>query len=652
MKKLLAMLLIFSMLLAFLASCYGSDISSSSSEEPSQQSSTREDGESSADEPITGDNSFPTPYLEKTEYYTIIAHDKLDFGTSARTGNHFNYMVFWKYEDYASSLSATVDPIVDKEFFEDNIVIYIDNPDYQREIKDLEIGFRDFYYSRGKIEITLDVFPWENANFDYYDYYDAPFIASTYIAIPKTAENGLGSYSINRNVEIELKTHYLGAEHVAYSIMQEGKPISFYEEEKLWLIKNAEDYDAFIKEECDVFNGALGNPLNDLPGIIHYSPCKYQNSFLQVYENVHIHEDGTVYVEHKRFFDEEREEPDGYEPVYTYVSLENSDIDLSRASGKVVCEDYDYVISQGVIEGKREPQAETKYYKEVILEDGITAYNPPDGYIDGYYNVFYLFKTVEELKEFGFTKNLSYYDIDINDYYYLISSRSYYNREYVDIGFSNLRIEDGVPKIDLYQASAVPNGESENLSLILIPREELPNGISAEDIQINYVTEKYLDELVYVGHVGKTDKAEIGRGFIYTNLGSFFDYNGRIKDPLRSETSPLAATVSFDEVNVNFFEENIIVVIERSRSSSKNKLLGYKDAKVVDGTLVITATLIYTADKMEELYEESTWDDQIVIPRAMLGNAEINSNTPVKIQLEVKHQTYDMVYERIEDALE
>ena len=84
----------------------------------------------------------------------------------------------------------------------------------------------------------------------------------------------------------------------------------------------------------------------------------------------------------------------------------------------------------------------------------------------------------------------------------------------------------------------------------------------------------------------------------------------------------------------------------------ENKLLGYKDAKVVDGTLVITATLIYNADKMEELYEESTWDDQIVIPRAMLGNAEINSNTPVKIQLEVKHQTYDVVYDRLEDALE
>lgn len=318
----------------------------------------------------------------------------------------------------------------------------------------------------------------------------------------------------------------------------------------------------------------------------------------------------------------------------------------------MVCEDYDYVISQGVIEGKREPQAETKYYKEVILEDGITAYNPPDGYIDGYYNVFYLFKTVEELKEFGVTKNLSYYDIDINDYYYLISSRSYYNREYVDIGFSNLRIEDGVPKIDLYQASAVPNGESENLSLILIPREELPNGISAEDIQINYMTEKYLDELVYVGHVGKTDKAEIGRGYVYTSLSSFLNANYPIETSYWSETSPLAATVSFDEVNVNFFKENIIVVIERSRSSSENKLLGYKDAEVVDGTLIITATLIYNADKMEELYEESTWDDQIVIPRAMLGNAEINSNTPVKIQLEVKHRTYDAVYERIEDALE
>ena len=643
MKKLLAILLIFSMTLALFASCDNNDFSSSSEEETSEQSSTQGE-EGNTDEPTT---EYVAPYLAEKKYYTTIAHGEFDFGTSAKEGNYFNYMIFWKYEDYASSLSATVDPIVDKEFFEDNIVIYIDNPNYYGEIKDLKIGFRDFNYSYGKIEIAIDVFPFENINFDNYD---GPFVSSTYIAIPKTSENGLGSYSINRNAEFDLKTHYIGTEYTAYSVMQEGKSISFYEDEKLWLIRNAEEYDAFIREECDVFNGASGKPYNHLPGIIHYSPYKYQNSFLQAYENAHIHEDGTVYVEHKRFFDEEREEPDGYEPVYTYVSLENSDIDLSRASGKVVCEDYDYVISQGVIEDKREPQAETKYYKEVILEDGITAYNPPDGYVDGYYNIFYLFKTVEELKEFGFTKNLSYYDIDINDYYYLISSRSYYNREYTDIGFSNLRIEEGVPKIDLYQASAVPNGESENLSLILIPKAELPSEISADDIQINYMTEKYLDELEYVGHTGKTDKAEIGRGFIYTNLGSFFDYNGRIKDPLRSETSPLAATVSFDEVNVNFFKENIIVVIERSRSSSKNELLGYKDAKVVDGTLVITATLIHNSDREEVLYEESTWDDQIVIPREMLGNAEINDNTPVKIQLEVKHKFYDAVYERMEDA--
>ena len=125
-----------------------------------------------------------------------------------------------------------------------------------------------------------------------------------------------------------------------------------------------------------------------------------------------------------------------------------------------------------------------------------------------------------------------------------------------------------------------------------------------------------------------------------------------VKDPLRLETSPLAATVSFDEVNVNFFKENIIVVIERSRIEFGNKILGYKDAKIVDGTLVITATLIHNNDREEVLYEESMWDDQIVIPREMLGNAEINGNTPVKIQLEVKHKFYDAVYDRMEDALE
>ena len=645
MKKLLAMLLIFSMTLALFASCDNNDFSSSSEEETSEQSSTQGE-EGNTDEPAA---EYVAPYLAEKKYYTTIAHGEFDFGTSAKEGNHFNYKIFKNYKDYTSSLSATVAPIADEELFEDNIVIYIDNPNYYREIKDLKIGFRDFNYSHGKIEITIDAFPCENVNFDNYD---GPFVSSTYVVIPKAE---LASYSISYEAELDIETNRIGEEYVTYSVAQEGKPISFYEDEKLWLIRNAEEYDAFIREECDVFNGASGKPYYHLPGIIHYSPHKYQNSFLQTYENIHIHEDGTVYMEYHRLFNEEREEPDSYEAVYTYVSLENSKIDLSRANGKVVCEDYDYIVSQDVITAASEPQAESKYYKEVILAGGITSYNPPGGYVDGYYNMFYLFRTLEELREFGFM-NLEYYGINVNDYCYLISSRSYYNREYADIGFSNLRIEDGVAKIDLYQGSVEPNGETENLSLILIPKAELPNGIASDDIQINYVTEKCLDELAYVSHIGKTDKAEIGSAYIYTNLGAFLAKNGEYSGNYLSrepETSPLATDISFDNVNADFFEENIIVSVERQKSRLGHQFLGYKDARIVDGVLVITAIFAYndSDERWEALIDETWWDDQIVIPRAMLGNAEINGNTLVRVELEIKHCIYE-AQELIQDACE
>ena len=94
MKKLLAMLLIFSMMLALFASCDNNDFSSSSEEETSEQSSTQGE-EGNTDEPTA---EYVAPYLAEKKYYTTIAHGEFDFGTSAKEGNHFNYMIFWKYE--------------------------------------------------------------------------------------------------------------------------------------------------------------------------------------------------------------------------------------------------------------------------------------------------------------------------------------------------------------------------------------------------------------------------------------------------------------------------------------------------------------------------------------------------------------------------
>ncbi len=654
MKKFLIMLLTFSMLVGLFVSCDNTDIDSSSEQESSQQSSTQEDAssesEENTDKPSTDQSLMAMPYLVDLGYYTTISHGKYDFGASAKEGNDFNYMIFWEYEDYASALSAAVAPIVDKEFFENNIVIYIDNPYYQREINDIKIGFRDFRYSNSKMEITLDTFLFENGVYDL----TYPFVCSTYIAIPKTQEHGLESYSINFSVELELKLNDIGVENVTYSATQGELPI--YEDERLWLIRDAEDYATFIREEKDIFNGASADLRYDLPGIIHYSPYKHQNSFLQVYENAHIHEDGTIYVEHRRFFDDEREAPTEYEPAYTFISLEKSKIDISRANGRVVCEDYDYIASQNTITAESEPPRQSEYYKEVILSEGIQAYNPPMDYLD-YYEVFYLFKTTEELYDFGFKTNLSRHGININNYYYLISSRSYYDRAYADIGFSNLRIEDGVPKIDLHQAPTEPKGDSENLSLILIPRAELPSGISAGDIQINYVTEKYLGELAYVSHNGKTDKAEIGSGHIYTNLRLFLSDNGQYSGDYQSkkpETNPLANQISLDGVSIDFFKENIVVVIERRINRlGYCEILGYKDAKMVDGTLVITAQVISDNSDMDLIIDgNATWDDQIIIPRSMLNNAEISSATPVRIQLDAKHQIDYRIYGILEDASE
>ena len=76
-------------------------------------------------------------------------------------------------------------------------------------------------------------------------------------------------------------------------------------------------------------------------------------------------------------------------------------------------------------------------------------------------------------------------------------------------------------------------------------------------------------------------------------------------------------------------------------------------ARIVDGVLVITAIFAYndSDERWEALIEETWWDDQIVIPRAMLGNAEINGNTLVRVELEIKHCIYEP-QELIQDACE
>ena len=288
-----------------------------------------------------------------------------------------------------------------------------------------------------------------------------------------------------------------------------------------------------------------------------------------------------------------------------------------------------------------------KYYNQIKLGD-ISRYNPPVDYLD-YYEEFYLFKTIQELRDFGL--DTYYYDIGWNDYYYLVSTRAYYNRGYADVGFANFRIENGVPKIDLYEAPIAKMEEDTlELSVILIPRGEIPDSVLAENIEINHITEEYLPVIENASQAGESGFAELGANKIYTDYHDYVTYNSVASQVLEGEEILFGDRYYQEEINEAFFDENIVIVIERRQIHWGTHILGYRDIKVVNGKIQIIVDMVYndSNDKLAVYEQKMLWDDHIVIPKSLLEGFEVTSET--KLHLIVSSQYgYDSGMDKMED---
>ncbi len=659
MKKLISLILILSILISLLTSCENEEAptttSSVESSSSSESSSTGDKVVSSSDELTNEDeiqDKYPVQYPELIEenYYTTIKHGAHDFGATPKSGNGFEYCIFWDYEDYESSLASNTLPIAHKELFDDNIVIFISNPSYLEEYYDYYItGFKEFKYDYNSMSITAtNLAKISNPKYDVLEHInEIPYIPPTFVLIPKTIENGLAHFARNYDVSLKIKTESLPYNNYEVRTKVVNQAPS-YDGDKLWLILNEADYGDFVVEtDIDLMKGYNG--FNGKISIIHYSPYGALNSISHRYSNVHMHADGTIYMEYSRLFLEERKAPESYTPTYTLINIYADDIDFdpAKANGRLICESYDYYANLKELHQTSVYPVENKYYNQIKLGD-ISRYNPPVDYLD-YYEEFYLLKTIQELRDFGL--DTYYYDIAWNDYYYLVSTRAYYNRGYADVGFANFRIENGVPKIDLYEAPIAKMEEDTlELSVILIPRGEIPDSVLAENIEINHITEEYLPVIENASQAGESGFAELGANKIYTDYHDYVTYNRVASQVLEGEEILFGDRYYQEEINEAFFDENIVIVIERRQIHWGTHILGYRDIKVVNGKIQIIVDMVYndSRDKLAVYEQKMLWDDHIVIPKSLLEGFEVTSET--KLHLIVSSQYgYDSGMDKMED---
>ncbi|MBQ7411784.1 MAG: hypothetical protein IJW10_02625 [Clostridia bacterium] len=381
MKKLISLILILSILISLITSCENEEApattSSVESSSSSESSSTSDDIVSSSDELTNQEQiqpSYPVQYPELIEenYYTTIKHGAHDFGATPKSGNGFEYCIFWDYEDYESSLASNTLPIASEELFDDNIVIFISNPSYLEEYYDYYItGFKDFKYDYNSMSITAtNLAKISNPKYDVLENInEIPYIPPTFVIIPKTIENGLAHFARNYDVSLKIKTESLPYNNYEVRTKVVNQAPS-YDGDKLWLILNEEDYGDFVVEtDIDLMKGYNG--FNGKISIIHYSPYGALNSISHRYSNVHMHADGTIYMEYSRLFLEERKAPESYTPTYTLINIYADDIDFdpAKANGRLICESYDYYANLKELHQTSVYPVENKYYNQIKDEE-------------------------------------------------------------------------------------------------------------------------------------------------------------------------------------------------------------------------------------------------------------------------------------------
>ena len=666
MKKLLSLTLILLMILSLISSCEQAPI------EPSIGESSLPTSSSDADtsEPSTSNPSNTTepsvaeyklPRLIEKEYYEVLDHGENDFGAEMRREGKYCYKVLWTYEQYEKSLSSTVLPIADKYLFDDNIVIFISaNPYYQynqyNEDYKVIYGFKSFLYTYDKMEITIEYLA-DIGKREYYPMYNDAPIKPTYIVIPKTEQNGLGHHAMNYHVYLEIREEsYIKK---PYDIVEVTSPTAPpIEQDKFWLIRSEEDFNSFVEETgIEILDKTPFRRYPDAIQIIHYSPYKRLNSVSQKYIDIRMRSNGAIYIDYNRVFLDNRAIPEEKTHTYTVINAFDLTLDFNKLSisGELVCTRNDFYVEPSTIFGNNKLPIENRYYPEIALIDGISEFMP-DFNLTGEYEKFYLFTTKEELISFGFNP-IHCQEITWSNYYYLVSARGYINREYKDIGFANFRVENERGIIDLYQAPiASPEQATEELSIILIPREKIPK-IDLTDISISYVRQEYFAQISDTKHAGQSDIAEFGAGKVYTNDINYYANNyideTKIKDEIINEPTEREEV----EVNAEIFDDNIIIVIERRENYynawTKHYILGYRDAKIVDGEIQLTVDVLRDANDWNDLYDSNSnayHDDHIIIPKELLGDFVATENT--RVRLVINEKSYFEYGEMSFDVLE
>ncbi|MBQ2809506.1 MAG: hypothetical protein IJF11_01290 [Clostridia bacterium] len=636
MKKILAMLLTLSMLVAILSSCDDTDGSSLKEEEISQQSSSATESnecqEGSKEQENTQEPSYSMEnvldisypkLIVKEGYYPTLSHSAHAYISQNITYSNEACEVFWSYDEYKASLAPAEAPQVNKDFFENNIVVFIkkghssDRPSF--------CGFKDAKYTYGKLEITVDkIF--------------GTYINPTYVAIPKTIENGLARYNKKDDTTVTIKTEALGTESYSCYI-EDTTEAKYYEDDKFWLLIEEEDYESFNAEtglslDKNSYRGvSTAGKSGELYKIVHYSRNRNLNSYQQFYDNLHMHTDGTVYIDYTRVFFEQRQAPLNYDHQYTIIFLFESEIDfdIHEATG-FVGERYDVLINEGEKISTQTDYEPISFYDKIELRDDILLYNPPRAYLD-YYEDMFLFKTVEELKTFGVDLDSSYEfaEMDKDKYYYLVTWRNYYNRGYTDIGFANLRFVDGVLTIDLYEALTAPSEEVCEIDLILVPKNEIVEEINTDKVEINHIKNQYYDMLGK--HSSKNacyDSNRWSRYEIYADYATFIEENVRGTNKAHDATY-------INDVTEELFDDNVIIAIKRFYANGGDYSRGYRNASMgQNNTLYLEVDEVYEfgIDTTEAVRE--FWD-YVVIPRQILDNSVV-SPEDLHLQLIVNSQ--------------